>query len=90
MTGLAWQAAGGADMRSFLSKDYLTTGVGLTVVSGAGYQSISVDQAVVGLRTVVPGSAASACIQGAWAVDSSYYYICVATNTWKRQVLSSW
>ena len=85
-----WLAAGGADMRSFLNKDYVTTGVGLMTVSGAGYQSISVDQAAVGLRTVVPGSSASACTQGAWAVDSSYYYICVATNTWKRGGLSSW
>jgi len=88
-TSAVWGSSG-SDMRSFVSRDFLGTGAGLTVVSGAGYQSISVDQAVVGLRSAVPASAGASCTVGQWALDSSYYYLCVATNTWKRAALASW
>lgn len=38
----------------------------------------------------VPSTASSTGVQGQIAVDSSYVYLCVATNTWKRSALSSW
>jgi hypothetical protein len=37
-----------------------------------------------------PESASSAGNQGQICWDSSYIYVCVATNTWKRSSLSSW
>ncbi len=91
-----WTAASGtwlssgSDVRSFVNRDYLTTGAGLIIVSGTGYQSISVDQAVIGLRSAAPASSGATCTVGQWALDNSYYYLCVATNTWKRAALASW
>lgn len=38
----------------------------------------------------VPTSATAAGTAGQVARDSSYLYVCVATNTWKRVALSSW
>jgi hypothetical protein len=37
-----------------------------------------------------PATATSTGIAGQIAYDSSYVYVCVATNTWKRSALSSW
>jgi hypothetical protein len=37
-----------------------------------------------------PASAAAACDQGQITYDSSYLYLCVATNTWKRAALATW
>ena len=37
-----------------------------------------------------PASASAAGTAGDMCWDSSYFYICVATNTWKRVALSSW
>jgi hypothetical protein len=80
----------GSDLRSFVSRDYLTTGAGLTMVSGPGYQSISVDQAAIGLRSAAPASTGATCTVGQWALDASHYYLCVAANSWKRAALASW
>jgi len=37
-----------------------------------------------------PASATSTGVAGTIAYDSSYVYICIATNTWKRVAISSW
>lgn len=37
-----------------------------------------------------PASASATGVAGTWAVDSSYLYVCVAANTWKRTALSTW
>lgn len=37
-----------------------------------------------------PASASAACIIGQQAWDASYYYVCVATNSWKRAALAAW
>lgn len=42
------------------------------------------------LSSTPPATATSTGISGQTAYDSNYYYICVATNTWKRTPLSSW
>ena len=90
-----WTASNGTwvtqnDARAFLNKDRVNTSTGLTSTSGTDYQTISVDASVVGLRTSVPATATSSCVSGAWAADTSYYYVCVATNTWRRIAASSW
>ena len=38
----------------------------------------------------VPASATSAGKKGDNAFDNDYFYVCVATNTWKRVALTSW
>ena len=38
----------------------------------------------------VPATATATCIAGAAAYDTSYIYICVATNTWVRSSLATW
>lgn len=38
----------------------------------------------------VPASATSAGIQGQIAEDDNFFYVCIATNTWKRVAISTW
>lgn len=42
------------------------------------------------ISNTVPATASSNGIAGAIARDSSYFYVCVANNVWKRTALSSW
>jgi len=42
------------------------------------------------LRSKTPGSAAAAGIQGEFAWDENYLYVCVSTNSWRRVALASW
>jgi peptidoglycan/xylan/chitin deacetylase (PgdA/CDA1 family) len=44
----------------------------------------------MGTGVAVPATATSAGTAGDVAYDSSFVYVCVATNTWKRSALSSW
>lgn len=37
-----------------------------------------------------PASIASACAKGTFQHDSTYLYLCVDTDTWKRVQLSTW
>jgi len=39
---------------------------------------------------VVPATATTACTAGQWWFDTSYWYVCVATNTWLRAALATW
>lgn len=43
-----------------------------------------------GALVAVPATATSTGTTGQMALDSNYYYVCVATNTWKRTALSAW
>lgn len=45
---------------------------------------------VVRARSTVPSSASDTGIAGEIAYDSSYIYICTATNTWKRVGIATW
>lgn len=38
----------------------------------------------------VPASSTAAGTVNQWAVDDSYLYLCVATNTWRRLPISDW
>lgn len=42
------------------------------------------------LQVAVPAAANSDGVAGQWAADSSYYYRCTATNTWRRVAIASW
>ena len=42
------------------------------------------------IYTKTPASATAIGTTGMIAWDSSYLYVCVATNTWKRSAISTW
>lgn len=44
----------------------------------------------VGVKVSVPASAAATGVPGQWAADSSYIYVCTATNTWMRAAIATW
>jgi len=41
-------------------------------------------------KSKTPASASAAGTAGDMCWDSSYFYVCIATNTWKRAALASW
>ena len=88
-TGGSWDASGGADQRAFLSSKSVTAGVGITSAEVSGKTQLSADTSVIGLRTSTPVTSSAACTAGSWATDGSFFYLCTATNVWRRAVLSS-
>jgi hypothetical protein len=68
---------GGADVVNTLSGKYRTP-VQLTA------------DLAVGQRVAVPSTITSAGRAGDYALDANYLYICTATNTWRRTVLTTW
>ena len=41
-------------------------------------------------RVVVPSTATSTGQVGQWAADDNYFYVCTATDVWKRVAISAW
>lgn len=65
------------------------TDVGFNFVTkGAG--TVQANGNPVGVKVAVPASATATGTPGQWAADSSWVYICTATNTWVRAALASW
>jgi hypothetical protein len=52
-------------------------------------QTPVVGSAPVVTRVAVPATSTSACTTGQEAASSTYFYVCVAANTWMRAALSS-
>lgn len=50
----------------------------------------TVEGSVLATKVAVPASATAVGTVGQWAADASYYYVCVATNTWVRAALTTW
>lgn len=44
----------------------------------------------VGVKVAVPANASATGVVGQWAADSSYIYVCTATNTWMRAAIATW
>ncbi|MGB0877553.1 MAG: hypothetical protein ACPGXI_10890, partial [Mycobacterium sp.] len=44
----------------------------------------------VGVKVNVPSTTSSAGVLGEWAADTSWYYVCVASNTWRRVAVGTW
>jgi len=74
-------------------------GVALEVVRATGQVIASHDLTVTGtltangstiLTTHTPSSSSDTGTTGQIAWDSSYIYICTATNTWKRVAIATW
>ena len=84
-----WDGTGGLDRRALQSTKVVTAGTGLITADVAGKTTVSVDPNLVGLHVAVPVNSASTCTAGTWSMDPSFYYLCVATNTWRRTAISS-
>lgn len=57
---------------------------------GSGNLAVNSDQiSIVPGAVSAPATSSSSCVAGQWANDSTYYYVCIAANTWKRAALSS-
>jgi hypothetical protein len=82
--------AGKQDFRSMLSSKNIMAGQGLAASDTNGNAVISIDTTLVGLRVAVPGTSSSSCQAGSWSNDSTFLYVCVSANVWKRSALSSW
>lgn len=54
------------------------------------YNQVKVGGDPVGTKVAVPASAGASGTPGQWAADSSYIYVCTATNTWRRSALATW
>jgi hypothetical protein len=89
-TGDVWDSNGGTDMRAFLSGRTVLAGSGMTVTNASGNAIVAVNSALVGLRTAVPPLVSSSCTSGAWAADSTFSYLCIADNTWRRISIATW
>jgi hypothetical protein len=88
-TNGTWDTGGLTDYRAFLSGTVILPGPGLVSAVSGGTTTLSADASLVGLRTAAPPTSSTACVTGSWAMDSSYFYLCVATNTWRRAATSS-
>ena len=61
-----------------------------TTITRSSAGQLAVENNPVGIKVSVPASATAAGVPGQWAADASYYYACIATNTWVRSPLSTW
>jgi len=89
-TNGTWDAAGGTDWRAFQSTTNISAGTGLLGATANGVTTLSLDPTLVGLWAPVPSTSSSTCSTGAWSIDTSFYYVCVAANTWRRAALTIW
>ncbi len=64
-----------------------TTGAGVTI---DGMLLKDGKTAGANVQVSAPSTASDTGVAGSMAYDSSYWYVCTATNTWKRAALSTW
>lgn len=91
-----WQngsAVGSGVLRLRALNDGLTDGINALTFSRNGISSVTATFGGfvnIGGCNSTPGSSSAAGTAGDIRFDSSYIYVCVATNTWKRAALSTW
>jgi len=88
-----------------LSKDNIITGsndtgaIGIGVAPGSGTSSLTVAGTVIAnassnafriTTAQTPASASATGTAGTICWDTSYIYVCTATNTWKRAAIATW
>jgi hypothetical protein len=61
-----------------------------TTVSRTSAGQIAVEGNPVGIKVAVPATAGATGVVGQWAADSSWLYVCTASNTWVRAALATW
>jgi len=89
-TNGTWDSAGGVDRRAFQSTTNVAAGAGLLGTTANGRTTLAIDPTLIGIWAPVPASSSSPCAQGAWSMDTSHYYVCVAANSWLRVALTTW
>jgi hypothetical protein len=67
-----------------------TPGVGTGGLSLTGSTGRLTLNGKLNTPTAAPASATASGAAGDFTWDSSYFYVCTATNTWKRAALSTW
>lgn len=89
-TPALWEASEHRHLVNGSEKTRLTaTGLGIGTSSPTAPLDISGD--TLRVRTAkTPASASATGNQGDWCWDSSFLYICTATNAWKRVAIASW
>lgn len=60
------------------------------LVASSEITAIQANVALAPQRTTTPVTSSSAGVVGQWAFDSTYLYLCIGTNAWKRVELSTW
>jgi hypothetical protein len=85
-----WDVDGGIDFRGFLSTKAIAAGAGLVSTEVNGLSTLSIDDTLIGVRVGVPSTSTTTCTQGSWAASTTYFYACVAANTWRRVAVASW
>jgi hypothetical protein len=81
----AWAAPGG--VTSIAGTAYI---VGVSSSGGNNSSLAEVSTRLSEASSGTPASATAACTTGAGQFDSSYIYVCHATNTWKRAAVATW
>lgn len=61
-----------------------------TVAKTGSYTDLSSTPPTAPALVAAPVSATATGIVGQVALDASYFYVCVNTNTWKRVALATW
>ena len=63
-----------------------------TAEAGMKFNSLSGQFDITGEipPTLVPSNISSVCSKGELSFDTSYLYLCIDTNSWKRVSLSTW
>jgi hypothetical protein len=90
LTSGSFDAAGGTDFRALLSSKNLLSGMGIIISENGGTSTIAMDPSVVATRVSTPPATSSAvCSVGQFSWDDNYYYLCTASNGWKRIALAS-
>lgn len=72
-----------------VSVDSANANQGINFVT-KGTAQVTANGNPVGVKVAVPATATSTGVPGQWAADASHYYVCTATNTWRRAALSTW
>jgi len=85
-----WDVNGGTDLRAFTSSKVVQAGAGLASAEVSGKTILSADATLVGIRAPVPATSSVACVTGSWAMDLSFYYVCVSSGSWRRTALANW
>ena len=84
----AYQSGGGLCAAAGSGQILAINNNGLTMAAGS--ITIASGGKLILPSPPAPASATAAGSTGEIAWDSSYIYVCVSTNTWKRAALSTW
>lgn len=89
-TSYSFSPQGTLSITNAVSSTSTTTG-NLVVPGGIGVgENVTIGGYLRMANSSTPASASASGLVGQMAWDSNYFYICTASNTWKRTALSAW